>query len=1646
MPKALRLVVALSVTLVLLVVLASLAVGAYGFDLAVAQGGNDYNTVRVYGREHEGAGDTDVRDPVTGRRPEDPPYSASEPIFNPQLEQAPIKDSITWNPLWMSEFETFDENHARGLYNKIFAGARNATEKVWFRMWYEPWHWDKDLNANEELDIHPDARVPYTDTQHDEWYPAVMQEFTYMLMEADLVKNEPEPLAGPVGRTSFVFPVGMRKEDLFAPDGQVDTTSPNARYGYGLTSLDGDFDGVPDIVYVESELTLFDKTRIAADFDGDGDIEPLDLDDVELNGDELAIFRLGTKSLAVNRAVQFLDHMIIVDAVFNDSVLLKVWYTGDTRPVYLGSRTVFVGDMLLSGNSGPGQLIRALANGGPGTNACNFPTGAFFVYLESIDQAEDRARLMVGRALGATRSAMENTPFQADVQQGDPWFLKRFYVDGHEYNVVAIKTENGTNNVVFFPECSLVPENWPPNVDPTLFKFITIRTPVPKVGIYDDPLTGHLIEQHSVRLQPYAETNELSVMPPYNYEHYLILDVQAIDAFDCDEEDVDYFGALVGPVPPILQQNGPFPYQGVGVYSPYSDRREMALFYVQEGKNPQFLGELKEKYGEFDGEEQFWYVEQFQTLPWEYTEFVLPDLNPAHIGSKVDLYLLTSAFEAPESEYLLWTQGVQTDTTPTYNVIWDPETECWVRDDTVGSTMPDPWSPRLKFWFDPAVGGKKYKDENGVRLYGFQAEGPGVPAPLFDALLVPQVEVEVRPYSDPWAPFNPLRQQAPPKDSLTFNPAYMNEFIHSNESLTSLYRQISIREQNAYEKVFFRMWYEPEYLDKILVAEPTDPFTPTSVYTFPALMQEFTYMYLDTSDQPASAQPRSSAFAFPMATRREELPMPTDGELPSGLLPSFGYGLTTFDANFDDEHDIVQVHSEDSLSTLTGIQADFNGSGSLEQLDVDGIPLNGDEMVVFALEDMVLQRGESVQFLDHMVTLENVSADRADLQLWYTGGGLHAVTGGYSLHPDSIGSYSMRVRELAIANRSTARIIPAGGNNLNSTDGAWFVFVNAINSTSETVSLVVGRALGHTYSAMDDGSGGHDLEPGDPWYLKRFFVDGHEYNVVALRVEPAGQTNPGDEDYEFKYITIRTPVPKVNFINYEDSQKLEGYYIGTVWGVDSSIISVMPPFNFPHTGMDDIQALPEKDPVTGEFVFDNDRFFDEDCHGDVHKYKDAYEIRIVDEDTEPQFFGELKEKYNDKLDGELWQTEQWHVVPDEYTELRLPAGQKYLLTSNWLSDQSELVTYLCGAEAESSLSNLQQPPRVMFWYDPEDTRDIYVNTWVGPGPGPTPTPTPSPTPPPGGTGTISGKVKLQGRTNHSGVEVRAGGVSAFSGSDGHYTISGVPVGTHDVVAEMDGYLDHVKGSVVLTADHILVLPDVQLRGGDANNDCMVNIFDLVIVGWNYGTKPPTDLRADINGNGEVDIFDLVMVGVNLDQACPGVWESPAMAGVQAAAAAHLRVSPEEQQVQLGDVFTVTLELEDVAALFGADAELHFDPSVLEVVDADPVKPGVQVGWGSFPDPTQGDVVWMDEADNEAGTLRYAIGLQSGMPAAEGSGTLCVITLRAKGGGTSELTIHSAALSDENADPIEVTTHDGSVSVPPSVLYLPVVFKSAISGR
>ena len=1261
------------------------------------------------------AGSNTVVDPNTGNVPEDSPYTDSEGPFNPLSPEAPEFDYVTWDPAWI--YEGLDDPALMAEWpglagidevsraSNIRAGGINGSEKVWLRHWYEPTHLDKDLNADDcltddDIDGVPDARLNPDDrgADEDEWYPAIMTEITYMLLDndvpqrlprpADLDDSAPRPACGVAGGTRMIFPAGVALE-------QADPTGPAE--GFGLTRLDVDFDDAIDMVNVTSEAQLAADLGVDVDFDGDGVLDDIDSDGTPLSCDEMVVLHSDPVTIGITGTVQFLDHFVRVRSVSNSSVNLTVYYNGDLQPRALGGGTIGVGRVGLAGDVDSVIVVP------PAGNLGTVPIGPWFVHVDAVDSTDGTVTLTVGRALGAPCASMENAPSQPNRSAGGPWFLKRMYVDGHEYNVVAIMS-----------------------CDTDEFQYITLRAPLPKV-----PVT---IEQHSVRLEPYAPVEALALPPPFNYEHTILEDVVALEAFDdltpelggpsIPRPTILYMGGPIGPVAPVLGKGDPLGYAGrdpdnpVGPYNGIADFFASRWFYTQEDVEPAFVGQLSEKYGAVDNDdgeqpggppgglgasEGFFYNEQIFTRPWNYTAFVLPnqpDPDPGPGGEdppfNADGYYVTSGWINPYARWRRWSMpdgGVPSLVPPIPPDLTDDNTSFDPITGTYGA-------PRRASWrFDPDETDKILLDEEGVRLFGgFPLDDevdcsngagarPSIVLGAGDAdVLTDPVSgspVEILPYTDPFAPFNPQHPDAPRTDSLTFNPAYMDEFRNTGEpELRPLYQQLANNGQNAREKVYHRTWYQPDYVTKIRDADDCD-----DDLSFLALVQEYTFLMMDTTDNPVAIPPGTSRMALPIATRADELPRPNAG----GTLPAggeFGYGLTTFDGDFDGIQDAVTVHSEETVNALLdqlwqsnrpmipgfpvlplpGPLLDFDGDGVDDDLDEDCTSLNGNEMAVFTLESIALQRGQSAMLLDHLVTLENITAgSRAQVRFYFTGGNPA------NARPEAVGGVrSLDVGDAAIVDRfqDSVLIVRPGQTNLG-TDGAWFAFVEDVDTGGETVTLTIGRALGAAHSAIDDGVGGHDLAAGDPWYLKRFYVDGHEYNVVALMTQTARGNDPLDPaecNENFAFITLRTPVPKGNFFNPQDSLFQQGYFLD---GLPAEV-SVLPPFNFRHTIAQDIQRIDALD-------FANASIY-ASCVGALAAADPLVET-IVDEAHEPRFGTELRETYNDLVDPPRdqvgWETHQTIVTPWNFTELNVPEGQQYLLTLNWRSPAGRLAFYGC---------------------------------------------------------------------------------------------------------------------------------------------------------------------------------------------------------------------------------------------------------------------------------------------------------------------------------------------------------------------------------
>ncbi|MFN8485318.1 MAG: hypothetical protein U0768_19950 [Anaerolineae bacterium] len=1496
---------------------------------------------------------------------EDKPYTDPDAPFNPQNPQAPKTDSVTWNPAYMSELYTQDELQRAGLYNLINAGAsQNAAEKVYARTWAECDHLDKNqdfLTGVSSQDIH---------------YPAILQEWTYQFIAPGDPASQPPPIQAVPGSSAFVFPVGMRKADLFDTSGNIRTTP--AAFGYGLTSLDANFDGQPDITHVDSEVTLAARTGVSLDLNNNGTLDNLDNNGVPLDSNELAVFSVNVSGLKAGSYAQFLDHVVRVDSFFNGQVRLTVFWTGSLTPKPLTSILLGAGDAAVANTNGSPQVVPA------GGNNLGASQGAWFVYVDGApDSVDGTVNLVLGRGLGASRAAMESAPYTPNTGP-NPWYTKRFYVDGHEYNTVAVYTEGAGAS--------------------STFGYITLRSPVP----LGPSITN---AQFSVIQQGYAPNDSLGMLPPFNYEHYIVTDVQPNGQFATNIANVAFWGKVRGPVAPILQANQPLPYQAGPNGPVYSDPKASNFVYKGSARNPQLLGEMAERYGQtVDGtvDNEYWYNEQFNGQPNSCTAVVLP-VNPPPTGETLpSLYLVTSSWNAPQAQYRMWTQG---DPLPT---------------DTTGG--------RAKFWFDPSgvttPGGiKLWSDTAGLRVYGQNNEtagdltvrtstaAPGTPAGY----------VEVPPYTNAASIIDPQGPQAPRKDTLTLNPAYLNEFRNGGEALAGDYGRINTQPggSDGGEKVFPRLWYEPNYIDSAFTAavQPGGVISPTSYLSYPAVMQEYTYMLLDPFDRPTSTLP-GGHFLFPMATGRSELPVPpmnaTPGWFPTP--PSFGYGLLGFDANFDGQTDVVRIESERSLKTLTGISADFNGNGTLDDFNPDTTMLNGDELAVFMLDHVSLDRSaeshQSVQFLDYMAQLINVNylGGQVTLRIWNTGGGLHPVGGSYSFYPDMVQDVTLSPGEMVIVNRNVVTKIPKNGGNLGRTNGAWFAYVEAVQApipgdpTREGVTLSVGRALGGARAPIFNGANGLNNAAPTPWYLKRFYVDGHEYNVSAvLTAFQSGQQS-------FKAISIQTPTPKLQYpVNRNLSQALQGYLLGP----DTANMSVMPPFNVQHTIRDDIRTItpdqfgvPPTDPNLAQ------------CLG-PWRGVEPLTMRINSESVEPRFGVELRElpTAQDEGGGQVWSTEQVHTLPDHYTDIALPPGQSSVLTTDWTSDSSTFAYKGCGVGYVQP--SPAQPPRLQFVYTPETARDLYVNPTTGVT---------------AQNQLLTGKVSLQGRGSSGGSQVQAAGGGTPVGPDGTYSLI-VPTGTMNVTAAHSSYLSS-STSGGGNAPSVVTLPPTTLLAGDINGDGTIDLFDLVYLATVYGTTPPGNPKADLNADGTVDLFDLVLLGVNYGKTTSGTpWSSAAASG-QATATAKadgaenadvlggLRRAPDPTSragqtgkrpapqasvtwsapatVAAGEEFEVTVNVASQRPVVGVDAALAFDPKAVEVVgSAVPAQRGSLFGEAS-------PYVVVNRA--EADAVQFAA---TGLSAegARRSGAAFSVRFRALADGKPALALGHIRLADADGQPI-----------------------------
>lgn len=143
-------------------------------------------------------------------------------------------------------------------------------------------------------------------------------------------------------------------------------------------------------------------------------------------------------------------------------------------------------------------------------------------------------------------------------------------------------------------------------------------------------------------------------------------------------------------------------------------------------------------------------------------------------------------------------------------------------------------------------------------------------------------------------------------------------------------------------------------------------------------------------------------------------------------------------------------------------------------------------------------------------------------------------------------------------------------------------------------------------------------------------------------------------------------------------------------------------------------------------------------------------------------------------------------------------------------------------------------------------------------------------------GDIASTVTYQGRNDHAAIDVIAAGPSAKStttNTSGAFTLDQLPDGTtYQVTADAQSYLPAcTTATVTVVSGQTTALPNTQLRGGDLNDDLIINIGDATRLSANFNNPASADIPADINADATINIGDWSILQGNYDLAGCQTW-------------------------------------------------------------------------------------------------------------------------------------------------------------------------------
>lgn len=149
------------------------------------------------------------------------------------------------------------------------------------------------------------------------------------------------------------------------------------------------------------------------------------------------------------------------------------------------------------------------------------------------------------------------------------------------------------------------------------------------------------------------------------------------------------------------------------------------------------------------------------------------------------------------------------------------------------------------------------------------------------------------------------------------------------------------------------------------------------------------------------------------------------------------------------------------------------------------------------------------------------------------------------------------------------------------------------------------------------------------------------------------------------------------------------------------------------------------------------------------------------------------------------------------------------------------------------------------------------------------TPLPSPTLATPQDGTLTGQVFASKPVTVGLYDAGNNLIASVSANpDGTFNLTAI-AGNYTVIAVSSGSLS-AQGSAPLAGGSTTTKPVVTLPGGDVDGNNVIDQFDAMTIGINYGSTVPS--AADLNNDGTINVLDLEILADNYRATGPLIWE------------------------------------------------------------------------------------------------------------------------------------------------------------------------------